>query len=90
MPIARVTADGLLVAARQLDHHAQDIMGNRKPNDENPPNQATAAVVSATDVRIAAISALLASRIEATAKKLDAAGHRYADTEDVSATALAE
>jgi hypothetical protein len=90
MSIARVTADGLWAAARQLDHHAQDITGNRKPNDDNPPNQATAAVVTTTDIRIAAISALLASRIEAMAEKLDAAGHRYADAEDASTTALSE
>jgi hypothetical protein len=90
MSIVRVSADGLQVAARQLDHHAQNIGANCEPNDENPPHQATAAVVTATHARVTAISTVLASRIKAMSEKLDVVGHRYADTDDASASTLAE
>ena len=90
MSIVRVSADGLRVAARQLAHHAQNIAANDEPDDANLTNQATAAVVSATHARVAEVSGVLAGRIAAMAEKLDAAGNRYADTDDVSASALAE
>lgn len=90
MSITRTSADGLWTAARQLDLDAHDIAGNRDPSEESPPNQATTAVVSDTNARISAISSVLAGRIKAMAEKLDVAGHRYSDSDDTSATALAE
>ena len=90
MSVTRISLDGLSVAARQLDHHADDIAGHRAPDEANPPNQATSAVVSATNAKVAAISAVLAGRIKAMAEKLDAASDRYAESDDLSPTALAE
>lgn len=90
MSVTRISTDGLSVAARQLDQHAQDIARHRVPDEANPSNQATVAVVTATNAKVAAISAILAGRITAMAEKLDAASDRYAESDDLSTTALAE
>lgn len=90
MSVARISTDGLSVAARQLDQHAEHLAGHRAPDEANPSNQATAAVVSATNAKVAAISAVLAGRIVAMAQKLDAASDRYTESDDLSTTALAE
>lgn len=90
MSVMRVSTDGLWVAARQLEQYAQSITDNRGPGNVNATDQATAAVVSATHTRVAQISSILAKRIEATAGKLDEAGHRYAGIDGSAASALSE
>lgn len=90
MTVVRVDSDGLWVAARKLEHDAQQIAANREPSEIYSTDQATAAVVAATHSRVASISTILAARIEATAARLNTAGNRYAKADDGSASALAE
>ncbi|MEZ0052890.1 hypothetical protein ABIA30_003915 [Mycobacterium sp. MAA66] len=90
MTVVRADADGLWMAARKLEQDAQQIAENREPGEIRSTDQATVDVVTAVHARVAGISAILVSRIEATAKRLDDAGHRYAEADDTSTSTLAE
>jgi len=78
------------VAARQLGSHAAAITTHVDPGTAGPENQATTSVVHAISAQLTAINAVLASRIEATAAKLEVAGHHYAAGDHLTTEDLTE
>lgn len=90
MGALRVTADGLIAVAGQLEQHAQVLSAHTIGGAQLSEGQSTADVVAEIQARVDAASLAHAERIWSVAASLTAAGRAYTDSDSSATAALAE
>jgi len=88
MTTVHVCADGLVIAARQLQSHSDAIAAQRGPcapqRTKQDTGQGTVEAVASIIDQVRAINTVLAARIETTAARLAAAGQLYSAADNGS------
>lgn len=84
MTAGRIWADGLAMAARQLETHANAIARRRPPRGAQPTDIGSAAMISAITAQARKVNAILAARINATTVKLTGTGRNRAPADDAA------